>query len=93
MKIEIDIPDEIIKTGNIANDCIKYFECCSPTLLETLRSAMPAQRTGKWIKTRIRISSGDFTRGVKCSKCGYKTIVDDFKYCPNCGNPKMEEGE
>lgn len=51
------------------------------------------QKVGKWINTRIRISSGDFIRGVKCSKCGYETVVDDFKYCPNCGNPKMEEGE
>ena len=57
--------------------------------IKNLPSVTP-QKVGKWIKTRIRISSGDFTGGVKCSKCGYETVVDDFKYCPYCGNPKKE---
>ena len=61
--------------------------------LKDYKRILSKQKVGKWTKTRIRISSGDFTKGVKCSKCGYETVVDDFKYCPNCGNPKMEEGK
>ena len=41
MKLVIDIPSECIKTDNYANDCIAYFECCTPKLYETLKNSTP----------------------------------------------------
>lgn len=41
MQIVIEIPDEAVKTDNIANDFITYFECCTPKLFETLKNGTP----------------------------------------------------
>lgn len=41
MKLIIDIPEEAIKTTNIANDTIAYLECCTPRLLDMLRNGTP----------------------------------------------------
>ena len=50
--------------------------------IEALPSAQP-RKTGKWIK----LYAGNY----KCSVCGdwwgndNNEMVEDFKYCPNCG--------
>lgn len=49
MKLIIDIPDEAIKTTNIANDTIAYLECCTPRLLDMLRNGKPLQGYGRLI--------------------------------------------
>ena len=40
MELIIKIPSDAIKTGLIENDVIAYFECCTPKLFETLKSAV-----------------------------------------------------
>ena len=37
---------------------------------------------GEWISSY---------RGCKCSICNFKTVVDTYRYCPNCG-AKMKGG-
>ncbi len=63
------------------------------SFIENMPPVHQTQKVGKWIRTKIRVSSGDFTNGVRCSACGYVTVVDDFKYCPNCGEKKVEPQE
>lgn len=48
---------------------------------------------GKWIKTTLNISDGDFNIGYKCSRCGYVITHDDFNFCPCCGADMREESE
>ena len=56
--------------------------------IEKLPSAQP--ETGKWIK----LYAGNY----KCSVCGVwfanddNEMVEDFKYCPNCGCKMEVEG-
>ena len=40
MKLIIKMPSDAIKTGLIENDVITYFECCTPKLFKTLKSAV-----------------------------------------------------
>ncbi len=58
--------------------------------IKALPSVTPTRPRGKWTETSLtQVSGGDFNRGFKCSCCGYVTVVDDFNYCPNCGE-RME---
>lgn len=59
--------------------------------LDKLPLVTPQQKYGKWIKTKLSVSDGSFNVGVRCSRCGYVTVVDDFNFCPNCGSA-MKDG-
>lgn len=57
--------------------------CIDATQIHELPSAQPEPKKGKWIK----LYAGNY----KCSVCGDwwgnddNEMVEDFKYCPNCG--------
>lgn len=57
--------------------------------LEKLPSVYPEQQVGKWVT--LKDEYGDVVEAV-CSKCGGNGN-HKWAYCPNCGNPKMEEGK
>lgn len=71
MKLIIEIPDEAVKTDNIANDFITYFECCTPKLFETLKNGTPLpEYHGDLIERRC---------GNKvCNGCEHSDICDTY---------------
>lgn len=60
-----------------------------------LPSITPKKKVGKWIKYNIDIAP----HPLHCSECGWsnhhlnRTIVSDFKHCPNCGAKMIDEPE
>ena len=42
-------------------------------------------RHGEWIEQVRDYGKYLVTEGYKCSICGYETMDNDKKYCPNCG--------
>lgn len=59
--------------------------------IHALPSVTPQPKMGRWIKT---IGENGVTSAVRCSKCGFEdNRYMLFKYCPNCGQPKMQEVE
>ena len=47
-------------------------------------SAEPERKKGKW---KRRLVDDGFNADWHCSKCGWKTSIEEhgYKYCPNCG--------
>ncbi len=65
-----------------------------PKDIRELPPVTPQPKMGKWIKTSLtEVSGGDFKRGFKCSHCGYVIVTNDFNFCPNCGEAKIQEVE
>ena len=71
---------------------------------QDLPPATPKQKMGRWIIKDGKEQGYDIA-GVKtwyiqimCDKCGFiKTAIEghtgQYKYCPNCGQPKMVESQ
>lgn len=53
------------------------------TILESLPSAQPEQKKGKWINRSLNILYPEWER-YTCSVCGKHSYSYDF--CPNCGS-------
>lgn len=93
MQIVIDIPEEIY-IHLLAR--YKYQNTDDIGLSEldkvgvSIKNGTPLP-IGKWIKYNVDIAP----HPLHCSECGWsdhhlnRTIVSDFKYCPNCGT-RME---
>lgn len=72
--------------------------------IEALQPVTPAEKVGRWI-IKMRVNKKIMVAGGKkwyiqimCDKCGFiKTIMEkykgQYKFCPNCGQPKMQEVE
>lgn len=73
-------------------------------IIAKLPSVMPQPKMGRWIIKDGKEQGYDIG-GVKtwyiqivCDKCGFiKTAIEGhtghYKYCPNCGQPKIQETE
>lgn len=59
-------------------------------LLEKHYKAKPESKIGQWIYC---YTNGFGRQILKCSKCGFKGDTLGFNYCPNCGQPKMQEAQ
>jgi rubrerythrin len=63
--------------------------------IEKLPSVTPQQKMGRWIKTPKAIMGEGYM--WYCDKCEYQVYQDSSrpypseKFCPNCGQPKMQE--
>lgn len=92
----------IDKMQELEDEDIKAYGCEIPEgfdgkraieALNTLPSIQP--KTGYWIEDLSEYDSG-YPKHIqalwKCSECKKKQIIKS-KYCPNCGNPKMQEVE
>lgn len=84
----VDNAPTVIENGLIAEDYIKekmFFvkrECDDQAIpVIAVNDLIAFERPqGKWISSY---------RECKCSICNFKTVVDTYRYCPNCG-AKME---
>ena len=60
--------------------------------LETLPSAQPERKKGKWIKADSQQYFRKHYPCFTCSECGYrKDSQKKWNYCPNCGARMDEE--
>ena len=65
--------------------------------VEKLPSVTPQPKMGRWIKTPKAVMGEGYI--WYCDKCEHKVYQDSSKpypsekYCPNCGQPKMQEVE
>ena len=81
--------DAITKTSGIRGDTLKA--------LYDLPPVTPQQKMGHWIKTPKAVMGEGYM--WYCDKCEHKVYQDSSKhypsekYCPNCGQPKMQEVE
>ena len=58
--------------------------------IEDLPPVIPQQKMGYWIKKEIHDGSIVNVRNI-CSNCGITNASVYKNYCPNCGQPKMQE--
>ncbi len=57
--------------------------------IKALPSVTPKEKTGRWIR-----QTDDYHDYYECEQCGIAVGIDDIKnYCPNCGQPKIQEAE
>lgn len=80
----IIIGDEAITSGEIDD------------ALNAAIEALQERKTGKWKK--ILLATVPFTLyGYDCPFCEFRTAIDSFNFCPNCGakicGAKMKEDE
>ena len=54
-----------------------HYPCKQYTAIDTLPSAQPERKKGKWLKRGSRLC-------YKCSECDGFSIAQE-NYCPNCG--------
>ena len=98
-----DILDQFKDLNHVYNDCTKIdllrnmlemyareivFGSECETCNDNLISVQKEPKTGQWIYC---YTNGFGRQILKCSKCGFKGDALGFNYCPNCGQPKMEE--
>lgn len=60
------------------------------TRINSLSPVAPKQKIGHWIKKEIHDDSIVNVRNI-CSNCGITNASVYKNYCPNCGQPKMQE--
>ena len=65
--------------------------------IKALPSVTPQPKMGKWVKTPKAVMGEGYM--WYCDKCEYQVYQDSSrpypseKFCPNCGQPKMQEVE
>lgn len=71
--------DEIVTVGYVSG------------LIKDSPTVEPERKTGKW---RRRLVDCGFNADWHCSRCGWKTSLEEhgYNFCPNCG-AKMDGGE
>lgn len=76
------LPDD---DGVIRTSAVEY-------VLSNLPSAQPEREKGKW---RRRLVDCGFNADWHCSRCGWKTSLEEhgYNFCPNCGARMVQEGE
>ena len=84
MRLVIEIPDEAVKTDNIANDFITYFECCTPKLFETLKKGTPLLEHLNKIKDDIGkyeldCRFADYSQTDECTICNKNVFGSIYK--------------
>lgn len=78
MELIIKIPDDAIKTGITENDVIAYFECCTPKLFETLKSAVVLPEHHGDLVDRNCIHKAIYASDDNCTGMGMSYDEMDF---------------
>ena len=54
-------------------------------LVKFMPTIKPERKTGKW---KRRLVDGGFNADWHCSKCGWKTSLEEhgYNFCPHCGS-------
>ena len=71
----------------IPEDKFICLTCCSENVMQTFKDTQIERPKGRWITRQNVIGA------VYCSKCGYELILNNTKFCPECGADMRIEGE
>lgn len=78
--------------GEIDEQFLNGFTCASEIVIAQLEKEFESGDKGEWIKVIDSWYEDGIPKEMhwECSKCGSdKSGWGEFKYCPDCGNPKV----
>ena len=71
----------------IPEDDVLCLHCSEYDDMQTFKYLQPERKKGKWVEKPM-------VHGVVyCSVCGYELIMNNTKFCPECGADMRIEGE